>query len=105
MTAKRKTRSSPAYEFEDTPQSGATQTIAPGIDWLRMPLPFALSHINLWLLSEPDELTIVDTGVDTEDSRAIWNAVLDERAPTTRVVVTHLHPDHAGCAGWLLPRP
>lgn len=101
MTATPKTRTRPAYEFTDTPESGTTQTVAAGIDWLRMPLPFALSHINLWLLDERDGLTIVDTGVDNEDSRAIWGTVLTPKAPVGRVIVTHLHPDHAGCAGWL----
>ena len=101
MTAITDTRKPRAYEFADTPDSGKTQTIAPGIDWLRMPLPFALSHINLWLLTEHDDLTIVDTGVDTDDSRTIWTTVLTGKPPVGRIIVTHLHPDHAGCAGWL----
>ncbi len=81
--------------------------VAPGIYWLRMPLPFALGHINLWLLKSGDGWTIVDTGVNTEESAKVWNqtfsSVMDNQ-PVDRVVVTHLHPDHAGCAGWLCAR-
>ena len=34
------------------PASGATLEVAPGVRWLRMALPFALNHINLWLLRD-----------------------------------------------------
>ena len=92
------------YEFAQTPDAGTTMPVAPGILWLRMPLPFALSHINLWLLEDGDGWTIVDTGVHSKDSRSVWKSVLDGplgQRPVNRVLVTHLHPDHAGCAGWL----
>lgn len=93
-----------AYEFAGRPDSGQVMEVAPGVVWLRMPLPFALGHINLWLLEDGDGWAIVDTGVCTGESRRIWKKTLagameDRRA--TRVFVTHLHPDHAGCAGWL----
>ncbi|MGA0882884.1 MAG: MBL fold metallo-hydrolase, partial [Burkholderiaceae bacterium] len=51
------------------PPGGSLTPIADRIFWLRMPLPFALDHINLWLID--DELdgqrgwTVVDTGVAT----------------------------------------
>lgn len=93
-----------AYEFGDTPDAGESMAIAPGIRWLRMPLPFALEHINLWLLEDDDRWAIVDSGIDNDDSRAIWSRIGDEvfrGAPVGRVILTHMHPDHAGCAGWL----
>ena len=93
-----------AYEFDDTPEPGATTAVAPGILWLRMPLPFAITHINLWLLEDADGWVIVDTGVDSEECQDVWRAVFDEttgRAAIDRVIVTHLHPDHSGSAGWL----
>lgn len=92
------------YEFSDRPEAGESMEIAPGIFWLRMPLPFALGHINLWLLEDGDGWAIVDTGVFTEETRDVWDktfaTVMRER-DASRVFVTHLHPDHAGCAGWL----
>ena len=92
------------WPIEQTPDPGATMAVADGIHWLRMPLPFALEHINLWLLDEGSGWCIVDTGVDNAESREIWQRVVADRlddAPITRVLLTHMHPDHSGCAGWL----
>lgn len=78
--------------------------IAADITWLRMPLPFSLQHINLWLLRDAAGWVIVDTGVDTKTSRKVWHSAFDAAMhgdPATHVVATHLHPDHVGCAGWL----
>ena len=93
-----------SYEFSERPDSGAVMQVAPGVKWLRMPLPFVLGNINLWLLEDEDGWAIVDTGVCTEESREIWEQTFAdgmESRPATRIIVTHLHPDHAGCAGWL----
>jgi len=92
------------YEFEQRPETGETMPIVPGIHWLRMPLPFTLGHINLWLLEDGPGWTIVDTGVGTEEAESVWKRTLMTTMgdrPVSRVLVTHLHPDHAGCAGWL----
>ena len=91
------------YEFDERPEHGATQPIADGITWLRMPLPFMLGHINLWLLHDHGGVAIVDTGIHSKTSREVWEAALADHddGPVTRVIVTHLHPDHVGCAGWL----
>jgi len=89
-----------AYEFEVRPKHGDVNAVADGVEWLRMPLPFALSHINLWMLRDGDGIAIVDTGINSDKSRDVWRAALSDR-PVTRVFVTHLHPDHVGCAGWL----
>jgi glyoxylase-like metal-dependent hydrolase (beta-lactamase superfamily II) len=70
-------------------------------------LPFALNHINLWLLDDGPGWAIVDTGIGLEETRALWERVFAERLdgrPVTRVVVTHFHPDHMGNAGWLTER-
>ncbi len=76
-----------------------------GITWLRMPLPFALNHINLWLLRDDAGWVIVDTGVDTKTSRGIWKTIFTgpmNGDPATHIIATHLHPDHVGCTGWLV---
>ena len=89
------------------PAPGETLPIAPGVLWLRMPLPFALDHINLWLIEDGPGWTAVDTGYAMPQSRALWERIfvegLDGR-PVTRIIVTHFHPDHIGLAGWLAER-
>ncbi|MEJ0008766.1 MAG: MBL fold metallo-hydrolase [Steroidobacteraceae bacterium] len=72
-----------------------------GVWWLRMPLPISLDHINLWLLEDGGGYALVDTGMATDAARETWDhlarTVLVER-PLTRILLTHLHPDHAGLA-------
>ena len=92
------------YEFSERPDAGETIQIAPGITWLRMPLPFSLGHINLWLLEDDDGWATVDTGVCVDESKQVWNKIFKKTMvgrPLRRVIVTHMHPDHVGCAGWL----
>ncbi|MGC1458516.1 MAG: MBL fold metallo-hydrolase [Steroidobacteraceae bacterium] len=89
------------------PESGQVVAVQEGLWWLRMPLPISLDHINLWLLEEPGGYSLVDTGMATAAARAIWeqlaNTLLLER-PLTRILLTHLHPDHSGLAAWLQQR-
>src|SRR5258705_10577284 len=89
------------------PGAGQTLPVAPGVEWLRMGLPFALDHINLWLLEDGPGWTIVDTGYATAETTARWERIFAERlggSPIVRVIVTHHHPDHIGLAGWLTER-
>lgn len=89
------------------PPAGTAMDVAPGLRWLRMPLPFALDHINLWLIEDGDGWAIVDTGINSEETKALWERLfaeaLDGRKPT-RLICTHYHPDHIGLAGWLAER-
>ena len=82
--------------------------ITEGILLVRLPLPFALNHINVYLVDEGDGWTLVDCGLDTPASRESWEAVLAHRLArgraVRRIVVTHHHPDHVGLAGWLAAR-
>lgn len=100
---------------ETLPVPGTAQWVAPGIKWLRMPLPFALDHINLWLLRDELDLgqglvqgwTVVDCGISKPELMAHWETVFAnelEGLPILRVVVTHMHPDHMGLAWWLCER-
>ena len=89
------------------PRPGEALAIAPGVWWLRMPLPFALDHINLWLLEDGPGWAIVDTGYATAETKSLWRRIFGEhlgRLPVTRVLVTHYHPDHIGLADWLTRR-
>ncbi|MGH8849879.1 MAG: MBL fold metallo-hydrolase [Casimicrobiaceae bacterium] len=96
-----------SYPFADAPSPGTTREVAPGIHWLRMPLPFALDHINLWLLADGNAWTQVDCGYGDDATRALWQAhfarTLAGRA-LGRVIATHYHPDHLGNAAWLASR-
>jgi glyoxylase-like metal-dependent hydrolase (beta-lactamase superfamily II) len=93
--------------FPAAPAPGQTLSVAPGVVWLRMPLPFALDHINLWLIEEADGWTLVDTGLASNKSRALWEEVfvgpMGGRA-ARRLICTHFHPDHMGLAEWLTNR-
>lgn len=40
------------YPFADVPQMGKVIEIAPGVVWMRLPLPMALDHINVWGLED-----------------------------------------------------
>jgi glyoxylase-like metal-dependent hydrolase (beta-lactamase superfamily II) len=100
------------------PEEGTTLDVAPGIKWIRMVLPFALNHINLWLLRDEMEdpynpgttlqgWTVVDCCISRPESRAQWDSLFAtqlEGLPILRVIVTHMHPDHIGLAHWLCER-
>ncbi|WP_036171223.1 MBL fold metallo-hydrolase [Massilia sp. 9096] len=101
-----------SYPFADTlPPLGETIEVAPGLLWLRMPLPFALDHINLWLIA--DEIdgrqgwSLIDSGAGTTVTRDAWEQLFGgamENRPLLRLFATHCHPDHVGLSGWLCER-
>ena len=89
------------------PPAGELRPIAEGVYWARFPMPMALDHINLWLLEDGAGWTVVDTGLALAETREIWAALFDGALggrPLTRVICTHMHPDHVGLAGWLCER-
>jgi glyoxylase-like metal-dependent hydrolase (beta-lactamase superfamily II) len=98
---------SPAYLQVPPPAPGEIAPVADGVRWIRFPLPMELDHINLWLLDHADGCVLVDTGLACEMGRGVWERlerqVLAER-PLRLIVLTHLHPDHAGLAAWLQAR-
>ena len=99
--------SSLVYPHPHPIDAGTALTVAPGIIWLRMPLPFQLNHINLWLLEDGDGWTMVDTGLANDETRALWEKLFETTLagkPITRLICTHFHPDHMGLASWLTER-
>jgi glyoxylase-like metal-dependent hydrolase (beta-lactamase superfamily II) len=97
------------------PPHGRCLEVAPGVKWIRMALPFALNHINLWLLRDSMDgpngpvqgWSIVDCCIHKEEAKAQWEEIFAhelEGLPVLRVIVTHMHPDHIGLAHWLCQR-
>ena len=96
-----------ALPHPEAPEPGRLVTVAPGILWLRLPLPFRLDHVNVYLIEDGAGFALLDAGIDDAATRALWDALLDgplRGRPLTRVLATHYHPDHVGLAGWLCAR-
>lgn len=92
------------YPFAELPEPGRCQLVAPGIKWLRMPLPMALDHINLYLLEDDDGWWVIDTGIAYGATQKLWRQIFADELgdkPIKAVLCTHMHPDHVGQAGWL----
>jgi len=91
------------HPWEAPPAEGAAIEIAENILWMRLPLPMALDHVNVYALADADGWTLVDTGLQSRKTKAIWAALLAgplHGKPVRRLIVTHHHPDHIGLAGW-----
>ena len=103
-TASHRERDGLMYPFPEKPELGRSVEVLPGLHWIRLPLPFQLNHINVWALEDGDGWAIVDTGINSNTTKGLWRQVLASLGdkPVTRVIVTHLHPDHVGLAGWLV---
>lgn len=95
------------HPWTEPPAPGAAVVVAPGVLWLRLPLPMVLDHVNVYALDEGDSWTIVDTGIHSKRCVALWEEILAgplQGRPVSRVILTHHHPDHIGMAGWLMER-
>lgn len=94
------------FPWDASPAPGTWEAVAEGVYWLVMPLPFALNHINLWLIADGDGWALVDCGIDNAMTRDVWCQIFEQQPSfkLTRIVVTHHHPDHIGLAGWLQAR-
>ena len=105
------------YPFAETPAYGTCLEVAPGVRWLRMPLPMSLDHINLYLLEGDTGWTIVDTGIRGAETRGHWETIFasdifandlfpnkEGGKPVDQILCTHMHPDHTGQAGYLSER-
>lgn len=95
------------FPFADAPATGTLREIAPGILWTRIPLPFRLDHVNIYLIEDGDGWAVIDTGIGDQATRDVWEALVAgplAGSRLTRLIVTHFHPDHIGLAGWLCER-
>ena len=90
------------YLYDKQVEPGEFIEIAEGVLWLTMPLPFDLDHINLYLLKGEGGWVVLDTGIGTATTKSLWLRIFEQlNAPIVGVIVTHLHPDHVGLAGWI----
>jgi glyoxylase-like metal-dependent hydrolase (beta-lactamase superfamily II) len=99
--------SSLTFPFAVPPEPGTLTSVAPGIRWLRLPLPYRLDHVNVYLIENDGDWTIFDTGLGTDIGKETWEAVLAGPLKGRRLkslIVSHFHPDHVGLAGWLCER-
>ncbi len=95
------------FPWPEPPAFGELVTVREGLLWFRLPLPYRLDHVNIYLLEDEDGWAAVDTGLGDAASREMWQALLDGPLAgrrLTRLIVTHFHPDHVGLAGWLADR-
>jgi len=91
------------YPWPEPPAPGEAIEIAEGVLWMRLPLPMALDHVNIYALDDGDGWTVIDTGMSSNKTRRIWADLMSgplAGKPIRRAVVTHHHPDHVGNAGW-----
>ena len=93
--------------FRPPPAPGELIDVAPCIRWLRLPLPYRLDHVNVYLIENAGGWTALDTGLGTDACKQGWEAALAgplKGQGLKSVVVSHFHPDHVGLAGWLCER-
>jgi len=93
------------YPWEEAPKTGQAIEVAEGVLWMRLPLPMALDHVNVYALDDGDSWSVVDTGVHSRKSVALWQELLAgplAGKPVGRIILTHHHPDHVGMAGWFM---
>ncbi len=91
------------YPWRDPPARGQAIEVAPGVLWMRLPLPMKLNHVNVYALDDGDGWTVIDTGFSSRLCRDIWRELIAGPLGGRRInrlVVTHHHPDHVGLAGW-----
>lgn len=102
-----KTNPNLSHPVEATPEPGEAIEIRKGIYWIRLPIPFELNHINVWLLEDNDGYTLVDTGISSKKTCAAWDRIFKDvikEKSINRIIVTHFHPDHFGLVHWLCER-
>jgi glyoxylase-like metal-dependent hydrolase (beta-lactamase superfamily II) len=93
------------FPIDTVPKNGTMYSINDELHWVRMPLPMSLNHINLWLIGSKDQATLVDTGMFLDDVKTAWTDLISkEKIDIKKLIVTHMHPDHIGLAGWFVKK-
>ncbi|MDB5421060.1 MAG: beta-lactamase protein [Brevundimonas sp.] len=95
------------YPLGAPPAPGQAVQAAPGLLLMRQPLPMSLDHIPVSAIQDGEGWVLIDTGLNLPASAEAWEAALAGPLggkAITRVICTHMHPDHVGMAGWLCER-
>lgn len=95
------------YPWGTRLEPGTVTMIEPGVLWLRLAMPMALDHINLYALEDDDGWWVFDTGLKLDATREAWERVAREffaGKPVIGMICSHCHPDHVGMAGWISER-
>lgn len=95
------------FPWKAAPATGEVIEVAPGILWTRIALPFRLDHVNIFLIDDGDGWAVLDTGISDAPTRQVWETLVAGPLAgrrLTRLIVSHMHPDHIGLAGWLCER-
>lgn len=93
----------PQAIHDRVPGPGELIEVLSGVFWARLPLPFSLNHVNIYIIDDGDSWCIIDTGIGDDTTEAAWDMLLSgplSGRSVTRLICTHHHPDHAGMAGW-----
>jgi glyoxylase-like metal-dependent hydrolase (beta-lactamase superfamily II) len=80
-------------------ESPGPEPVAPGIHRIPLPMPSdGLRAVNVYLLSGPGDLTLIDGGWAVPEGRAELERALDQLghplSAISRILVTHAHRDH-----------
>jgi glyoxylase-like metal-dependent hydrolase (beta-lactamase superfamily II) len=93
------------FTVQRPPAYGELTDLLPGLFWVRLPMPAAPNHVNCWLLDNGPGWTMVDCGLNTDDSFEMWDKLwrgLLRSRPLQNLTLTHAHADHSGLAGFFV---
>jgi glyoxylase-like metal-dependent hydrolase (beta-lactamase superfamily II) len=89
-----------AVDIQVKDEETLIEEVAENLFKIRLPMPFDLKHINVYLIKGTDRLGLVDCGLNMDDSWAILNSAFEQLhlrlSDLTDMFVTHSHPDHIG---------
>lgn len=93
------------FTVQRPPAYGELTDVLPRLFWVRLPMPAAPNHVNCWLLDNGPGWTMIDTGLNTDDTFEIWDKLwrgLLRARPLQNLTFTHAHGDHFGLAGFFV---
>jgi glyoxylase-like metal-dependent hydrolase (beta-lactamase superfamily II) len=82
--------------------------MAEGVFMIRLPMPFRMKYVNVFLFLEEEGFTLIDTGPNLPGVLpAMEKALLQlgqRLEDCRRILITHFHMDHCGLAGIIADR-